>query len=159
MVIIKFYKNILLLVIFFLCSCTTTTYSIDKKILKLQNSTFDVVEKELRIQDNTPAPLKKLAESWFNEKIKVDGFDGKLTISLNNYFENISKIDNGKRVDMTLEFNIEVTKSNNSQKKKIKGEVKTFGTITGDFSLNDFDVLVLKSQSDLIEILSNKINS
>ena len=62
--------------------------------------------------------------------------------------------DDGKRVNISLFFNITLNKPLLSKKKIIKGEVKSFGELTGTFSLNDFDILIENTQLDLIERLN-----
>ncbi len=46
-----------------------------------------------------------------------------------------------------------------SQKKVIEGKVNSFGTLTGNFSLSEFDQLIQKTQSDLILRLSRDLKS
>lgn len=159
MEIIKINKLFLFFFICCFCGCAPPTHSIDKKILNLEISSFDVVEKEFLVGEDIPKHLKDVAESWFNKKIKVNGFEGMLIISIDQYKQVISNIDNGKKIDMSIIFHAEISKSNNLIKKKIKGEVNTHGTLIGDFSLSEFDVLILNTQTELIKILSKKIDS
>ena len=77
-----------------------------------------------------------------------------MTFSISNYKQEIINIDDGKRVNISLFFNITLNKPLLSKKKIIKGEVKSFGELTGTFSLNDFDILIENTQLDLIERLN-----
>ena len=45
------------------------------------------------------------------------------------------------------------------QKKLIQGNVSSFGTISGDFSLNDFDTVIENTQIDLILRLSRDLQT
>ena len=46
-----------------------------------------------------------------------------------------------------------------SQKKVIKGKVNSFSTLTGNFSLAEFDQLIIKTQTDLVLRLSRDLKS
>ena len=73
--------------------------------------------------------------------------------------QNISTIVDGKRIDISINFNAEISKLNNKKINKAKGNVSSFGTMVGDFSLNEFDVLISNTQSELIVILSKKLET
>ena len=156
---LKFFKYLFLILLCSFYGCSASTGSIDKKILSLENSSFDVVEKDLIFSGDIPVHLKNSIEVWFNKRIKVNGFEGKLTIIIDNYIENISNIIDGKRVDLSMNFNAEISKLDNKKIIKTKGKVKSYGTLVGDFTLNEFDILISNSQNELIVILSEKLNS
>ena len=100
-----------------------------------------------------------LLNSWFNEKVKINGIDGKITFTFNDYYEVISNISDGKRVDISLKFIALIEKPILSKKKFIKGEVKSFGIIEGDFSLSEFDEIIENTQTDIIVRLSKNLGS
>ena len=147
-------KKYIFCFIFFLNSCNETAFSIDNKKNQFQVIEFDVVEKKLILDENLPKNLKNSFYLWFDNKVKVNGFDGDLTFSISNYKQEIINIDDGKRVNISLFFNITLNKPLLSKKKIIKGEVKSFGELTGTFSLNDSDILIENTQLDLIERLN-----
>lgn len=120
---------------------------------------FDVVQKKIIIEDKFPKDLNKIVNTWFNEKIKVNGFEGSLILIISNYDENITNIEKGKKIDLSLDFNLEINKSSLSKKDTFSGAVRANGKITGNFKLNEFDELLLNSQHRLISILSDKLNS
>ena len=65
---------------------------------------------------------------------------------------------------MTIKLRLTVlslilTKPTLSQKKYVEGSVTSFGTLTGDFSLNDFEVVIQNTQSDLIMRLSRDLQT
>ncbi len=156
---IKFLKKPLLILIFFYVNTASTQVIDKKKILNLNISSFDVVEKDLKFSEEIPTDFKNLTQLWFDEKVKVNGFEGKITIYIDEYSENISTIDDGKRIDISINFNAEISKLNNKKINKAKGNVSSFGTMVGDFSLNEFDVLISNTQSELIVILSKKLET
>ena len=79
----------------------------------------------------------------------------KFTIS--DYKEKTSSISNGKRIDLTLSFNVLIRKPLLSQQKLIQGNVSAYGTISGDFSLNEFDTVIKNTQGDLVLRLSRDL--
>ena len=46
-----------------------------------------------------------------------------------------------------------------TKKKLINGSVSSFGTLTGNFSLSEFDTVIQNTQSDLILRLSRDLKS
>lgn len=156
---IKLFKQFFLIFLCFSYLSTASTQIIEKKIPSLNVSSFDVVEKDLKFSGELPTHFKKLIVSWFNEKIKVNGFEGKITIFIDKYSEIISNINDGKRVDTSINFNAEISKFNNQKIKKVNGKVSSYGTLTGNFSLNEFDILISNAQSELIVLLSEKLDS
>ena len=77
-----------------------------------------------------------------------------------SYFkQDISSISDGKRVDVSMSFKVLLNKPSLSQTKLIEGNVSSYGTIKGDFSLNEFDTFLQNTQSDLILRLSKDLKS
>ena len=138
--------------------CSSKTYSIDKKIMNIKSISFDAVEKKLEFGENVPNNLIKIAETWFNKKVKVNGYNGKVTIIIDDYINQISDINECKRVDNSLNFEIKINKSDLLTKKNIIGNIKTYGTLTGSFTLNELDLLIYNTQVDLIVLLSEELN-
>lgn len=132
-------------------------------ILKAENISneifFDVVQKKLIMENELPDNLNIIVNTWFDNKIKVNGFEGSLILILSNYDENITNIEKGKKIDLSLDFYLEINKSSLSKKDTFSGAVRANGKITGNFKLNEFDELLLNSQHRLISILSEKLNS
>jgi hypothetical protein len=92
-------------------------------------------------------------------KVKIDGLDGRMTFRITDYNEKISSIVDGKRVDLSLYFVVLLEKPNNSQKKTIKGEISSYGSLSGDFSISEFETLIQNTQGDLILRLSRDLKS
>ena len=148
---------ILLLVLLMSCSPTIVKTNINQ--YQFENIYFDVVQKNLIIDDKIPNIVSRFTEEWFNQNIKVNGFSGKLTLTIFDYSENISKIPNGKRIDTSIKFKALIENTSLSYKETIKGKVDTFGTIEGDFSLNEFDDVIKSTQKNLIVRLSKDFQS
>lgn len=144
---------------FFLIGCSDVSLSIDEKKPQFEEIFFDVVEKKLILDDRLPKNIKNLASDWYDNKVKTSGFDGKMTFEIYGYQENIFNIVNGKKAELSIKFVVKIENSPLTKRKIIEGDVSAYGTITGDFSLNDFDVIIKNAQADLIIILSKDLKS
>ena len=147
---------ILLLII--ISNCTKSDLVI-RSNPQLDIMNFDVVEKKLFLIDGLSENVTNLLQTWFNDKVKVNGYEGIITFNITNYTETITQIDNGKRIDISLSFNALIEKPSLTQKKIIKGSVNTYGSITGNYSLRDFDGIIYNTQTDLILRLSRDLKS
>jgi hypothetical protein len=123
------------------------------------NVSFDVVQKQLVIESELPSHVEKLVSQWFDQKVKIDGFDGEMTFTISEYLEDTSSISEGKKVDISLSFNVLLNKPSLSQTKKIEGYVSSYGTLTGNFSLAEFDTVIQNTQSDIVLRLSRNLKS
>ena len=142
-----------------LVGCQTNASYIDPIKSEFEKVSFDVVQKKLVIEPNLPSHLQILVAEWFNQKVKIDGFDGEMKFTISDYLEEVSSISDGKRVDISLSFNVILNKPTLSQIKKIEGSVSTYGTLTGNFSLIEFDTVIQNTQTDLILRLSRYLKS
>ena len=140
-------------------SCNATESFIDPLRPNFENITFDVVEKKLIIQAKIPNHVQNLVSQWFDQKVKIDGFDGDMKLTITDFKQDISSINKGKRVDIFLTFNLLITKTSISQTKFIEGNISSYGTLTGNFSLSEFDTVIQNTQSDLIIRLSKDLKS
>jgi hypothetical protein len=152
-------KIIILLSIFIVVSCSANESFIDPLKPELEIISFDVVQKKLLIKKDLPNNVLKLLNQWFDDKVKIDGFDGAMTFTISDYSEETSLIDDGKRVDAFLSFDFVLTKPTLSQKKIIEGSVSSYGTLSGNFNLSDFDTVIQNTQADLILRLSRDLKS
>ena len=79
--------------------------------------------------------------------------------SAENFEENILTITDGKRLEARLTFNVFIGENSEFQTQSIQGNISSYGEITGDFTLKEFDILVQNTQSDLIIRLSHYLES
>ena len=126
---------------------------------EFEDISFEVVQKKLVINPDLPEHLQNLLSQWFDHRVKVVGFDGDMEFIVTDFNQEISSISNGRRVDVSLSFNVLLDKPTLSQTKLIEGNISSFGTLTGDFSLNELDILIQNTQSDLIIRLSKDLKS
>ena len=144
---------------FFIVGCNANETLIDSLNPEFETMSFDVVQKKLVIEQDLPNSLNILVSKWFDEKVKINGFNGDMIFTISDYKEETSLISEGKRIDLNLSFNVLLRKPLLSQKKLIQGNVSSYGTISGDFSLNDFDTLIENTQIDLILRLSRDLQT
>ena len=78
---------------------------------------------------------------------------------ITEYTQEISNISDGKKIDCFLSFKVMLIKSSESKKEIIEGNISSYGTLTGKFSLKDFDIVIQNTQNDLILRLSRDLKS
>ena len=152
-------KFILVLLGFLVAGCQANESFIDPIRPDFESMSFDVVQKQLVIEPELPSHVEGLVSQWFDQKVKIDGFDGEIIFIISDYIEEISSISDGKRVDISLSFNVVLNKPSLSQTKKIEGYVSSYGTLSGNFSLAEFDTIIQNTQSDLVLRLSRDLKS
>lgn len=152
-------KIFLILISLLLLSCNAKEISVYENKNQLETITFDVVQKNLIIETDLPTHLDLSISKWFNNNIKIDGFNGDLFFTIYDFSQNIFNIDNGKKVEASISFKVLINKENFSKTKIIEGKINSFGTLTGSFSLDDFDVVIKNTQNDLILRLSRDLAS
>ena len=139
--------------------CNANEISTNSIKPEFESISFDVVEKSLNIDTDLPIHVQNLITYYFNEKVKIDGFEGDMFFTISEFNQDISSIDNGKRIDLSLTFNVYLNIKPQNQTKTINGKVSSFGTITGNFSLKDFDIVIMNAQTDLVKRLSRDLKS
>ena len=61
--------------------------------------------------------------------------------------------------DISMSFNIILNKPTLSQSKTLRGSVSTFGTLSGEFSIKDFETIIRNTQTNLVQNLSEYLKS
>ena len=153
-------KNFLfLLSTILIISCSSNSPVVNPQKAELETMTFDVVEKNLVVQQNLPDHVQSLITQWFDQKVLINGFDGDMTFTITKYSQEMSSVSDGKRVDLALSFKVFLNKPSLSQTKLIEGNVSSYGILTGNFSLAEFDTIIENTQTDLIVRLSRDLKS
>ena len=152
-------KLIILLIVFLVAGCQSNDSIIEPLRPEFEDASFDVVQKQLVIEPELPSHVEGLVSQWFDQKVKIDGFDGKMTFTILEYLQEISSISDGKRVDISLSFDVVLNKPSLSQTQMIEGSVSSYGTLTGNFSLAEFDTVIQNTQTDLVLRLSRDLKS
>ena len=152
-------KFIFLLLGFLMAGCQSNDTIVEPLRPDFANVSFDVVQKQLIIEPELPSHVEGIVSQWFDQKVKIDGFDGEMTFTIFKYLEETSSISDGKRVDISLSFKALLNKPSLSQTQMIEGSVSSYGTLTGNFSLAEFDTVIQNTQSDLVLRLSRDLKS
>jgi hypothetical protein len=152
-------KFIFIFLSFVVAGCQANESFIDPIRPNFENVSFDVVQKQLVIEPELPIHVEVLVSQWFDQKVKINGFDGDMTFTISEYLEETSSISDGKRVDISLSFNVVLNKPSLAQTKKIQGYVSSYGTLSGNFSIAEFDTVIQNTQSDLVLRLSRDLKS
>ena len=143
----------------FIGGCNANESFIDTLKPEFETISFDVVQKQLSIDQELPNHVQNLLSQWFDHRVKIDGFDGNMEFIVSNFNQEISPIDDGKKVDVSLSFRVILNKPSLSQTKYIEGNISSYGILTGNFTLNEFDTVIQNTQSDLILRLSKDLKS
>lgn len=152
-------KFVFFIFIFLIVGCNANESFINQLDPEFETMSFDVVQKSLIIKPELPDHVQSLISKWFNQKVKIDGFEGEMKFIISDFKEEISSISDGKRVDLSLSFEVTLNKPSLSEIKFIEGNISSYGTLTGNFSLSEFDTVIQNTQSDLIVRLSKDLKS
>lgn len=136
-----------------------------KQIIKPEKFTYDAIKfnsvsksliNELKHNSSDHQDISDVIQYWFDNRIKTDGFDGKLLIYVRNIeFDREKKQEFYKfSVSLSLEF-IEQKSPNN--KKIYRIDSKEYGEITGSFSIKDQENLDLNIMHKSFESISLKL--
>ena len=139
--------------------CNANESFVDPLQPEFEFISFDVVQKQLVIEKELPDHMQNLLSQWFDQRVKIDGFNGDMKFIASNFNQEVFSIDDGKKVEMSLSFKVLLNKPSLSQTKLIEGTITSYGTLTGNFSLNDLDTVIQNTQSDLIIRLSKDLKS
>ena len=104
------FKFVIILFAFFMAGCTANKSSIDPLKPEFETISFDVVQKQIVIENELPDHVKDQLSQWFDQRVKTDGFDGDMKFIISNFKQDISSISEGKRVDASLSFKVLLNK-------------------------------------------------
>ena len=104
-------KFILIIIGFLVTGCQASESFINPIRPDFENVTFHVVQKQLIIETELPSHVEGLVSQWFEQKVKIDGFDGEMKFMISEYLEETTSISKGKRVDISLSFDVIVAPS------------------------------------------------
>lgn len=149
-------KNFFLLITFLLISsCVFSTNFDEKNNYNFKKIYFEVVEKKINYTNVLPNDLKKMIDSWFSNSVKVNGYNGILEVFINEYNEELIDIPGGKKILLSLNFEIIIKNKTLSQKETLQVNISEFSEIEGDFSINELEVLKYNTQLNLVSKMSN----
>ena len=135
------------------------------RVVKPEKVTFDfikfnAVSKEFNNAFVNDSPdhkiMSDIIESWFQNKIKTDGFEGDLLVNVKNIeLEREKKQDYYKfSVSLSLEF---IEQLSTNSKNNYIVSANEYGEITGSFSIKDQDTLDLNLMNQSLNAVSLKL--
>ena len=131
---------------FLVAGCNASESFIDPLKPEFETISFDVVQKQLLIEQNLPEHVQILLTKWFDQRVKIDGFDGDMKFIISFFKQDISSIsDGGEEFDVTMSFKV-LFKTFSFSNKTYRRECILYGSITGVFSLNEFETVIQNTQ-------------
>ena len=118
---------------------------IESESFNFENVKFNAVSKNLKFtnkQEGIEVEItKKLVKDWFNNNVKIDGFEGNLDINVTSI--EIKKIKKDEYYRFEIDLSIEYLETNEilNKRKIYKINSKEYGDIEGSFSIKDTDNL------------------
>ena len=136
-----------------------------KQIIKTEKFTYDVIKFDTvtkiflnEFSSNSPEheTMSEIIQYWFDNRIKTDGFDGNLSVSVKTIEFNREKKPNYYKfsIYLSIEF-IEQKSSTDIKTYNIKSN--EYGEIIGSFSINDQDNLDINLMHQSLESISIKL--
>ena len=136
-----------------------------KQIIKPEKFTYDTVRfnavsKILNNEFNTDSTdheiMSEIIHYWFDNRIKIDGFDGNLSVNVKQIqFDREKKQDYYKfSVSLSLEF---IEKKSSTNIKTYNVNSNEYGEIIGSFAIKDQDNLDINLMHKSLESISSKL--
>ena len=130
--------------------------------INFENIKFNAVSKDLKFTNIQEGPevetTKKLVKDWFDNNVKIDGFDGNLSINVTSIEVNKIKKDEYYRFEINI--NIEFLETNEllNKRKIYKINSIEYGDIEGSFSIKDTENLNKNIISNSLKSINQKVS-
>ena len=136
--------TLLLFVLFIGCEMNSEQL-IKSENINFENIKFNAVSKDLKFTNIEEGPevetTKKLVKDWFNNNVKIDGFDGNLSINVTSIDINKIKKDEYYRFEINISIVFLETNEVLNKRKIYKINSIEYGDIEGSFSIKDTENL------------------
>ena len=153
--------TLLLFVLFIGCEMNSEQL-IKSENINFENIKFNAVSKNLKFTNIQEGPevetTKKLVKDWFNNNVKIDGFDGNLSINVTSI--DISKIKKDEYYRFEINISIEFLETNDllNKRKIYKINSIEYGDIEGSFSIKDTENLNKNIISNSLKSINQKVS-
>ena len=130
--------------------------------INFENIKFNAVSKDLKFTNSQEGPevetTKKLVKEWFNNNVKIDGFDGNLSINVTSI--EVNKIIKDEYYRFEININIEFLEINEllNKRKIYKINSIEYGDIKGSFSIKDTENLNKNIISNSLRSINQKVS-
>ena len=129
--------------------------------INYENIKFNTVSKNLKflnVQEGPEVEITKiLVNDWFNNNVKVDGFDGNLNINVTSIGINKIKKDEYYRFEISLSIEFLETNETLNKRKVYKINSIEYGDIEGSFSIKDTENLNKNVISKSLNSINQKV--
>ena len=153
--------TLLLFVLFIGCEMNSEQL-IKSENINFENIKFNAVSKDLKFtnieEGREVETTKKLVKDWFNNNVKIDGFDGNLSINVTSI--NINKIKKDEYYRFEINISIEFLETNEVLKKRKIYKINSieYGDIEGSFSIKDTENLNKNIISNSLKSINQKVS-
>ena len=155
------YLTLLLFVLFIGCEMNSEQL-IKSENINFENIKFNAVSKNLKFTNIEEGPevetTKKLVKDWFNNNVKIDGFDGNLSINVTSIDINKIKKDEYYRFEINVSIEFLETNEVLNKRKIYKINSIEYGDIEGSFSIKDTENLNKNIISNSLKSINQKVS-
>ena len=136
-----------------------------KQIIKPEKFKYDIVKfdavskiliNEFKMNSFDHEIMSEIIQYWFDNRIKTDGFDGKLSLIVKNIQFNREKNPDYYKFSISLSIEF-IEQKSSTDIKKYNLNSNEYGEIVGSFSIKDQDNLDLNLMHKSIESISLKL--
>ena len=130
--------------------------------INFENIKFNAVSKDLKFTNIQEGPevetTKKLVKDWFNNNVKIDGFDGNLSINVTSI--KVNKIIKNEYYRFEINISIEFLETNEllNKRKNYKINSIEYGDIEGSFTIKDTENLNKNIISNSLRSINQKVS-
>ena len=156
-------KHLVLFLFILLIGCEMNSEQLIKtENINYENIEFNAVSKNLKFLNDQEGPeveiTKILVNDWFNDNVKVNGFDGDLNINVTSIEINKIKKDEYYRFEISLSIEFLETNKTLNKRKLYKINSIEYGDIEGSFSIKDTENLNKNIISKSLKSINKKIS-
>tara|TARA_B100001248_G_scaffold235263_1_gene197876 strand:+ start:217 stop:648 length:432 start_codon:yes stop_codon:yes gene_type:complete len=130
--------------------------------INFENVKFNAVSKDLKftnIEEGLEVETtKKLVKNWFNNNVKIDGFEGNLSINVTSIKTNKIKRDEYYRFEIDISIEFLETNEVLNKRKIYKINSIEYGDIEGSFSIKDTENLNKNIISNSLKSINQKVS-
>ena len=153
--------TLLLFVLFIGCEMNSEQL-IKSENINFENIKFNAVSKDLKFTNIEEGPevetTKKLVKNWFNNNVKIDGFEGNLSINVTSIDINKIKKDEYYRFEINISIEFLETNEVLNKRKIYKINSIEYGDIDGSFSIKDTENLNKNIISNSLKSINQKVS-
>ena len=156
-------KHLTLLLFVLLIGCEINSEQLIKsENINYENIKFNSVSKSLKFTNNQEGKeveiAKKLVNDWFNNNVKIDGFDGNLSINVTSIEIKKIKKDEYYRFEISLSIEFLETNETLNKRKIYKINSIEYGDIEGSFSIKDTENLNKNIISKSLKSINQRVS-